>query len=85
MFAQVTENLAFFIQSLNTFIEGAIPNIGLNAAAGDMISYFENSRVAFDKNVEIFLMYGLILLVAFFIGIGVYSLTHSKDKKKKQS
>ncbi|GAA6212159.1 hypothetical protein NBRC116602_19000 [Hyphomicrobiales bacterium 4NK60-0047b] len=85
MFTQVTEKLVNVLQSLTGLVNGEDSNIGLNATNGDMISHFENSRISFNQNSEIFFMYGLILLVSFIIGIGVYSAIHTKHKNKKQS
>lgn len=86
MFTQVTEKLAGVLQNLTTLIFGDYSNISLNAVTnGDMISHFENSKISFNQNSELFLLYGLILLVSFIIGIGVYTITHTKHKNKKQS
>jgi hypothetical protein len=85
MFTQVTEKLAGVLQSLNTLVFGEDSNVSFNAMNGDMISHFESSKISFNQNSELFLLYGLILLVSFIIGIGVYTITHTKHKNKKQS
>jgi hypothetical protein len=85
MFTQVTEKLASVLQSLNTLVFGEDSNVSFNAMNGDMISHFESSKISFNQNSELFLLYGLILLVSFIIGIGVYTITHTKQKNKKQS
>ena len=85
MFTQVTEKLANVLQSLTSLVYGEYSNIGFQSINGDMISHFENSRISFNQNSELFLLYGLILLVSFVIGIGVYTATHTKAKNKKQS
>ncbi len=85
MFTQVTEKLANVLQSLTSLVYGEYSNIGFNAMNGDMISHFESSKISFNQNSELFLLYGLILLVSFIIGIGVYTITHTKQKNKKQS
>ncbi|GJM00322.1 MAG: hypothetical protein DHS20C07_20010 [Methyloligella sp.] len=85
MFTQVTEKLADVLQSLTALVYGEYSNVSFNAMNGDMISHFESSRISFNQNSELFLLYGLILLVSFIIGIGVYTFTHTKHKNKKQS
>ena len=55
--------------------------VNLNAANGSMLNHFESARISFNQNGELFLIYGLVILVSFIIGVRVYFLTHTKAKK----
>lgn len=85
MFTNLIEKLGLQIEKALPFIDSHLVNTGLNATNGSMVNHFENARNAFNHNGEVFLMYGLIFIVSLIIGIGVYTLTNSKQKKKKQS
>lgn len=85
MFTNVIENLTALLERIVPNIEAYLINSGLNANNGSMVNHFESARISFNQNGELFMMYGLILVVSLIIGFGVYSVTHTKDKKKKQS
>lgn len=56
----------------------------LSATNGTMFDHFESSKISFNQNSEEFLMYALIVLASFIIGVGFYFLTQSKENKIKQ-
>lgn len=85
MFTNVIENLTALLERIAPNIEAYLINSGLNANNGSMVNHFESARISFNHNGELFMMYGLILVVSLIIGFGVYCVTHTKDKKKKQS
>lgn len=88
MFAFLNENLNFISVKLTSVLQEmlSIANFNLvnfNAANGSMLNHFERARASYNQNDEVFLTAGLVLLVSFIIGLGVYFLTHTKAKNKQ--